>query len=272
MFKPRILFKKIVPRVIASTSMSLSSLVKIDLFKHLGNWDPTTHTTRVVGIHEFVGEYARLVFGNGGDFIRRDSSGKKMKIAKMRKRLDKVECSWDVTATEATALEQEFKLFAKIHGIKPSPGNGICLIKLCGLQDTEMKCSPREDLRREICKKPCVVCGTKHNVECDHKNDLYNDPRVNTPATQVLDDFQPLCKHCNDQKRQVIKQVKATGKRYPATSIPSLAPFGVDFTRGDESFDPNDINAMVGTYWYDPVAFMKEVRLKYSSAHNTNTP
>jgi hypothetical protein len=43
-------------------------------------------------------------------------------------------------------------------------------------------------------------------------------------------------------------------------TIPSLAIFGIDFVEGDDSFDPNDINAMVGTYWYDPVEFMKKLK------------
>ena len=31
----------------------------------------------------------------------------------------------------------------------------------------------------------------------------------------------------------------------------------MDFIEGDETFDPKDPNAMVGTYWYDPVLFLK---------------
>lgn len=74
--------------------------------------------------------------------------------------------------------------------------------------------------------------------------------------TQTFDDFQCLCNHCNLQKRQVSKKTVELGKRYSATNIPMLSIFGVDFTQGDETYDKDDINAMVGTYWYDPVAFM----------------
>jgi hypothetical protein len=43
-----------------------------------------------------------------------------------------------------------------------------------------------------------------------------------------------------------------------------LRPLGIDFVQGDETFDPNNVNATVGTYWHDPVYFMDEVskRLK----------
>jgi hypothetical protein len=61
------------------------------------------------------------------------------------------------------------------------------------------------------------------------------------------------------QKRQVCKKTKETGKRYKATNIPRLAHMGIDFTIGDETFDVNNINAMIGTYWYDPNAFEIEV-------------
>jgi len=109
-------------------------------------------------------------------------------------------------------------------------------------------------------KIKCVVCGSGSNLVVDHKNDLYNDPRVLSADTQTLDDFQSLCNHCNLQKRQIAKKTRETGLRIGATHIPQMAVWGIDFISGDESFDPNDINAMVGTYWHDPVAFMNEIR------------
>ena len=55
--------------------------------------------------------------------------------------------------------------------------------------------------------------------------------------------------------------MKELGKRIGATAIPSLAIFGVDFVEGDETLDETDVNAMMGTYWYDPVVFMKQIML-----------
>ena len=119
----------------------------------------------------------------------------------------------------------------------------------------------RRDISNFHKEKGCVVCGSHSDLVCDHKNDLYNDTRVLNEETQTHDDFQCLCNHCNLQKRQVNKKTRETGKRIGATTIPSLAVFGVDFISGDETFNPDDKNAMVGTYWYDPVAFMKELRV-----------
>ena len=116
------------------------------------------------------------------------------------------------------------------------------------------------DIRKFYKTKGCVVCGSRSDLVCDHKNDLYNDPRVLSMETQTKEDFQSLCNHCNLQKKQVNIKTRKTGKRIGATTIPSVAVFGVDYTQGDETFDSSDVDAMVGTYWYDPVDFMKKIK------------
>ena len=120
----------------------------------------------------------------------------------------------------------------------------------------------RTDIRKHHKKNGCVVCGSHSDLVTDHKNDLYNNPLVLNTKTQTIDDFQCLCNHCNLQKRQVSKKTKEIGKRIGATTIPTYAVFGIDFVEGDETFDEKDINAMVGTYWYDPVEFAKKIREK----------
>jgi len=120
----------------------------------------------------------------------------------------------------------------------------------------------RSDIHAHHKKIGCVVCGSHSDLVTDHKNDLYNDPRVLDAKTQTIDDFQCLCNHCNLQKRQISKVTKEIGKRIGATAIPSLSIFGVDFVEGDETFDETDINTMIGTFWYDPVEFMKKVKEK----------
>lgn len=119
----------------------------------------------------------------------------------------------------------------------------------------------RSDIHQFYKRQACVVCGSRSSLVTDHKNDLYNDPRVLDLKTQTLHDFQCLCNHCNLQKREIAKKTKMTGKRYGATQIPQVACFGIDFISGDDTFDPDDPDAMVGTYWYDPVEFMKQLKL-----------
>tara|TARA_B100001063_G_scaffold82841_1_gene77247 strand:- start:2169 stop:2780 length:612 start_codon:yes stop_codon:yes gene_type:complete len=138
----------------------------------------------------------------------------------------------------------------------------ITALRTIGFSDTYLYGASRpirKDIHTFHKKMGCVVCGSHSDLVTDHKNDLYNDPRVLCQDTQTIDDFQCLCNHCNLQKRQVSKKTKQTGKRIGATTIPSLAIFGVDFVEGDETFDETNINAMVGTYWYDPVDFMKKL-------------
>ena len=122
------------------------------------------------------------------------------------------------------------------------------------------KRSIRKDIKNYHYKTGCVCCGSKSDLVIDHKNDLYNDPKVLNVLTQTVSDFQCLCNHCNLQKRQVCISTKKNNRRYGATNIPQLKIFGVDFIVGDESFDINDVNALKGTYWYDPIEFMKHIK------------
>lgn len=120
--------------------------------------------------------------------------------------------------------------------------------------------SIRKDIRNFYRKQPCVNCGTTCNLEVDHKNGLYNDKRVLNTKTQTIDDFQSLCRHCNLVKRQALKKAVKTGIRPSALDIPKNKAYGVSYTTGDETFNVNDINAMLGTYWYDPIAFGFQLR------------
>ncbi len=123
----------------------------------------------------------------------------------------------------------------------------------------------RADIHKYHKSHGCVVCGSHSDLITDHKNDLYNDPRVLDIKTQTKEDFQCLCNGCNLQKRQIAKKTMETGKRYGATNIPILSVFGIDFIEGDETFDKNNVDAMVGTYWYDPVKFMNYIKTNLKS-------
>jgi hypothetical protein len=124
--------------------------------------------------------------------------------------------------------------------------------------------SIRKDIRDALKNKPCVVCSTRRNIQIDHKNDDKSDPRVLDKRTQRPEDFQPLCQHCNTIKRGIHKKRKDTGKRV-AGLPPSLKIFGIDFTQGDETWDPSSPTSLVGTYWYDPVQFVKDLKDRFNS-------
>lgn len=233
------------------TQSTTPFISKIDLFKELGNFDQDAGTSRVVDTNEFVNKYNDLGFGNGAGWARLDGTfGCKYKICTVKEN-GVMRFSWDPSNVDMWWLNWEFSRYSFTK-----KGNSIKLIKMCGLQDCSMHRSIPKWIKDIISKKTCVVCGSNSGIETDHKNGLYNDT-----TNLTLADFQPLCKHCNDQKRQTCVWQKENKKRYPATMIPMLSAYGVDFIQGDETYDETQIDALVGTFWYDPVEFMKSLLL-----------
>ena len=228
----------------------------IEMFKFLGNYNEETHETRFVNVSEFTNDFADLKFGNGGGWSRFDDSfGKKYRVCTIKCNC-KIRYSVNCSEEDKIKVDKEFNEM-NIAKIK---GNYITFIKIIGIpkMDDNSSRSIRSDIRAHFAKKHCVTCGDS-NIEIDHKNGEYNNPRVMTTSTQTIDDFQALCKHCNDMKRQTYVWQKKNNKRYPATNIPMFSHFGIKYVEGDETYDPKDPNGMVGTYWYDPVDFMKRI-------------
>ena len=210
----------------------------------------------VVSVEQFTDKYAGLITGNGGGWCRLDGDfGRKYNVC-IAKKSGELRFSWQPSDEEKDLFGNEMRTFP---GANFTKGNSIYLLKICGNSDRSSARPIRQDIRNALKNGPCVSCGTTSQIEIDHKNGLYNDPRVLSAETQDVSDFQPLCKHCNDQKRQTYNYTKTTGKRYPATMIPMLKPFGVDFVEGSEDFNPLDPNATVGSYWHDPIYFISQL-------------
>ena len=152
--------------------------------------------------------------------------------------------------------------------VKRGKGRKIIALKINGINDNKLYgCShpignhTKKYFKKNMFEGGCVSCGTHSELCIDHKNDLYNDENVLNVNTQQVSDFQYLCNHCNIVKREVCQKTKKTGKRYGATNIKKLKCFNIDFIVGDETFDETNPNAMLGTYWYDPVAFMEHIAM-----------
>ncbi len=144
---------------------------------------------------------------------------------------------------------------------KNNKGRGIIGI-IVHSERQNIKLRPiRKDILKVIRSLPCVSCGCTSNIVCDHKNDLYNDPRVLVADTQVLEDFQPLCNHCNLQKRQVAKTERMLNKIYSAKEIGALSVFPFEFPWEKKNFDVNDITTKQDTYWEDPKEFLRKCYL-----------
>lgn len=114
--------------------------------------------------------------------------------------------------------------------------------------------SIRQDIKNYYKQRCCAMCGAHGNsentqIEVDHKDDRKDDLRVSDSNTQTLDDFQALCKACNDKKRQICKKCKESGYRFDATKIPGNY---YSFYEGEAEYD-----GCVGCYQYDPIQYRK---------------
>lgn len=127
-------------------------------------------------------------------------------------------------------------------------GNKVVSIKLDGKNKNQKNRAISESIKKNINKKPCAILNINSNIECDHKDGMYDDSRVADVRQQKEDDFQPLSKAANGAKRTHCNNCKDTGKRFDATRLGYSAPF----TKGDA-----DTKSCVGCYWYDPKAFNK---------------
>jgi hypothetical protein len=136
--------------------------------------------------------------------------------------------------------------------------NGIIGIFVYSKRINNKKRPINKDIHKKITSLSCVVCGT-HNTICDHKNDLYNDNRVLIIETQLISDFQPLCNHCNLQKRQICKIEEQQKKIYSAKNIERYKIYPFEFPFEKKNFDKTDINCKYGTFWFDPVEFDKNI-------------
>jgi len=233
---------------------------KIELFKKLGNFNSKTNSTNIVNIDDFIGDYDCLRLGNGGSWCRK-SAIRAYKLVSMKGN-GVFYYTWDASDDEKKEIEDNFNKFSEEKKFYKTGGNAIKFIQIYGLLDDE-NINKSRPIRKEIkdyYKKllSCVVCGTTKTV-CDHKNDLYNDVRVLNIKTQSIDDFQPLCNHCNLQKRQVCKTEYQNNKIYSAKNIQRYKNYPFEFPWEKKAFDINDTNCKNETFWYDPVDFDKKI-------------
>lgn len=182
--------------------------------------------SRWVSKNEFVGEYSSLMFQNGADWCRKEST-----IAKY------FYIEFDKSIT---------------------PGNGVDRIRLNGYKKEEDRIGSqtiRSDIKNYYRDKRCVILYTS-NPEVDHKNGWKNDSAMDI-KTQTLDDFQPLSKAANDAKRQFCKECRRTNKRFDAKQL----GYPMSFYKGSEFHDGSETGC-IGCFWYDPIEFRNNLEEK----------
>lgn len=197
---------------------------KTSLFIKLAQPDKNGFS-RWVNKSEFIGEFSPLMFKNGADWCRKES----------------------------TICKYFFVEFDK----SITPGNGIDRIRLNGIKTEKDRLGNqgiRSDIKKYYQKQRCVILGTS-KPEVDHKNGWKNDNDVMNLSTQKFEDFQPLSKAANDAKRQFCKECRTTGKRYDAKQL----GYPISFYKGNSDHDKTS-KGCIGCFWYDPIEFRKHLK------------
>lgn len=119
----------------------------------------------------------------------------------------------------------------------------------------------KQSILRKIRRNSCVNCNSNVDIICDHKNDLYNDERVLKTKTQVLDDFQPLCNHCNLLKRNNAQRELNENRITSCKTLNQFRFIDYDIPWEKYVFDVNDINCKKESYWYDPIEFNRKINI-----------
>ena len=214
-------------------------MTKAELFIKLANPNEKGES-RWVYATEFVGEYAVLKLGNGGSWYRGNTSLAKKYIVETNKSI--------------------------------TPGNKTDAVRLVGFRnDDTFNQNIRKDIRDFYRTQKCVMLGVRGfsentKIEIDHKDGRKEDWRISNPATQLIEDFQPLCKAANDVKRQICKECKSTNKRWNAQNIKGN-PY--PFYEGDDNY--TEALGCVGCYQYDPVAYRKSCVARVSKEASEHT-
>jgi hypothetical protein len=208
----------------------------------------TENFTKILSINE-IKQYPKLYWGGNGVGDR--WANKKFNYSVIYSNKNPKKYSENEDDEIPTEILQPF-----LDGNK---GVGIIGIYVYSKRTNTQKRPIHKIIHKEITSHPCVICGTSTDIICDHKNDLYNDIRVLDSTTQVLSDFQPLCNHCNLQKRQICKEEEKNQKIYSAKNIQRYKQYRFEFPWEKKAFDKMDVYCKNDTYWFDPVEFENKI-------------
>jgi len=129
-------------------------------------------------------------------------------------------------------------------------GGKIVAVQLDGKNKRVKNRAIKNSIKKKITQLPCAVLLTHSNIECDHKDGMYDDSKVADISTQSESDFQPLSKAANGAKRTHCNRCKDTALRFDAKQL----GYSESFLQGDQHS-----KTCVGCYWYDPKKFNAEI-------------
>ncbi len=140
------------------------------------------------------------------------------------------------------------RLKGRVQNEQGKTVNRIVAIQLCGFKESVVNRAIRGDIRSEIAARKCAILMSGGDIQVDHKiGNIENEPRLWNPATQLVSDFQALCRAANAAKRGHCRTCQDTRRRFDARVL----GYAVPVWRGSQQYDGN----CVGCYWYDPVEF-----------------
>lgn len=102
----------------------------------------------------------------------------------------------------------------------------------------------------------CIWCGSRDRLEVDHKNGRYDT------KTEKVNDFQILCKSCNDKKRERCNKCRDTGCRYNVQKEVSSLLYKSAFIKGSGKY--NEKQGCRGCFLYD----IEEFYIKHDNKSN----
>lgn len=136
----------------------------------------------------------------------------------------------------------------------PGKGDKVMSIEFCGFKDVGDRHIPKW-IRNQIIALPCAHCGTVRNIEVDHKHAVRDPLTCSYNAKEVgLEDFQPLCKHCNCLKRTLYKKATEHKSREYLRN-PDFKYGYPPYMSGTDFLDIHNPEWDSGTYWRDIVKF-----------------
>jgi len=123
-------------------------------------------------------------------------------------------------------------------------------VRLLGTSTPKKTASIPKIARDTYSRCNCAHCGTGSNIQIDHK-----DGRKHHGGKNTIDDFQPLCQHCNLVKREHCKECTKVSKRFDAR----LLGYRTGWILGGRSYTSA---GCIGCYWYDAQAFKQRANFK----------
>lgn len=164
---------------------------------------------------------------------------------------------WTRVGSNSSWLGKKYKIAKTYNGKK------VASVQLVGKIDHQRKQTIRQFIRKHFAGGRCVFCGSKSEIEIDHKDGTKEDDRVMGVEGQEVSDFQPTCKKCNDLKRNICNTCVDTETRPdPRDYIPALRSLPVGWTSGNENLDwsrDDGLSPCAGCYFFDPIAFFDEL-------------